>query len=246
MNLDIKLQSFEGPLELLLHLVDKNKVSIMDIPIVDITKQYLEYINKMQDLDIEIMSEFLVMASTLLNIKSKMLLPDKKEKVEEKEDPRADLIKRLMEYKMFKYAGQELKSRQDEENISIVREKNIPKEIENFVEEVNVEGLFSEIDIKRLNEIFKSIMKRNENKVDKVRSKFGKIEKEEVSVEKKMKEIHNLTKGLKNINFRILLKEQATKVDIVVTFLAILELMKVGKVKISQNNLFDDIIIDGV
>ena len=112
MDLNVKLQVFEGPLDLLLHLIDKNKVNIYDIPIVDITAQYMEYIAEMKRRDLDVLSEFLVMAATLIDIKSKMLLPVEVTEEEETEDPRAELVQQLLEYKMYKCMAYELKDRQ--------------------------------------------------------------------------------------------------------------------------------------
>ena len=103
MSIPVKLEVFEGPLDLLLHLIDKNKIDIYDIPIVLITEQYLDYIKQMETEDMNVMSEFLVMAATLLDIKSKMLLPKEEDENEEEEDPRAELVQKLLEYKMYKY-----------------------------------------------------------------------------------------------------------------------------------------------
>ena len=102
MELEFKLEKFEGPLDLLLHLIDKNKVDIYDIPIADITDQYMEYVRQMEEEDMDVMSEFLVMAATLLDIKCRMLLP-KEVNEEGEEDPRAELVQKLLEYKMYKY-----------------------------------------------------------------------------------------------------------------------------------------------
>ena len=112
MALSVKLQVFEGPLDLLLHLIDINKIDIYDIPISLITDQYLEYIRQMQAQDMDIMSEFLVMAATLLRIKSRMLLPKETKEEEVREDPRAELVERLLEHKMYRYMAMELKDRQ--------------------------------------------------------------------------------------------------------------------------------------
>ena len=106
MSIPVKLEAFEGPLDLLLHLIDKNKVNIYDIPIVEITEQYLEYIKQMDTKNLEIMSEFLVMAATLVKIKSKMLLPVEESEEEEAVDPRQELVDRLLEYKMYKYISE--------------------------------------------------------------------------------------------------------------------------------------------
>lgn len=107
MGIPVKLQVFEGPLDLLLHLIDVNKVNIYDIPIVEITAQYMEYIHEMQRQDLDIVSEFLVMAATLLDIKSKMLLPREVDEDGEEIDPRQELVEKLLEYKMYKYMSYE-------------------------------------------------------------------------------------------------------------------------------------------
>ena len=111
MSLAVKLQVFEGPLDLLLYLIEKNKVDIYDIPIVQITDQYLEYVRKLHHEDMNVMSEFLVMAATLIDIKCRMLLPREVNEEGEEEDPRAELVQKLLEYKMYKYMSYELKDR---------------------------------------------------------------------------------------------------------------------------------------
>lgn len=119
--IDVKLNVFEGPLDLLLHLIEKNKVNIYDIPIVTITEQYLEYVNNMEEEDLDVMSEFLVMAATLIKIKSRMLLPKDEETEEDEEDPREELVRRLLEYKIYKYAAGELKDLELEGNKAFSR-----------------------------------------------------------------------------------------------------------------------------
>ena len=114
MGIPVKLQVFEGPLDLLLHLIDKNKIDIYDIPIVEITKQYMEYIQAMEKADLNVMSEFLVMAATLLDIKCKMLLPKELNEEGEEEDPRQELVEQLLQYKIYKCMALELKDRQIE------------------------------------------------------------------------------------------------------------------------------------
>lgn len=112
MGISVKLEAFEGPLDLLLHLIDKNKVNIYDIPIADITEQYMEYVRKMQEENLDIVSEFLVMAATLLDIKCRMLLPKEVDEEGNEEDPRAELVEQLLEYKLFKAMAEELKGQQ--------------------------------------------------------------------------------------------------------------------------------------
>jgi segregation and condensation protein A len=242
--MNVKLQVFEGPLDLLLHLLDKNKVNIYDIPIVDITAQYMEYIAEMKRQDLDVLSEFLVMAATLIDIKSRMLLPSDPDSEEEEEDPRAELVQQLLEYKMYKCMAYELKDRQIDAARVMFREPNIPEEVLAYEEPVDVAELISDVTLAKLNEIFKNIMKKQRDKVDPLRSKFGKIEKEEVSLEDKMTYLEEYAKVHRHFSFRNLLEEQAGKVEVIVTFLAILELMKMGKIYISQEHIFDDIKID--
>lgn len=185
MDLKVKLQVFEGPLDLLLHLLEKNKVNIYDIPIVEITSQYLEYISEMKRRDLNIVSEFLVMAATLLDIKSRMLLP-KEETEEEEEDPRTELVQKLLEYKMYKCMSYELKDRQIDAQKVMFKEPTIPKEVRQYEEPVDLQELMADVSLRRLNDIFKSVMRKREDKIDPIRSRFGKIEKEEVSLEERM------------------------------------------------------------
>lgn len=244
MELTVKLQVFEGPLDLLLYLLDKNKVNIYDIPIVEITAQYMEYIAEMKRQDLDVLSEFLVMAATLIDIKSKMLLPRDSDDEEEETDPRAELVQQLLEYKMYKCMAYELKDRQVDAQRVIFKKPTIPEEVLEYQEPLNVEELVSDITLAKLNEIFKSIMRKQQDKIDPLRSKFGKIEKEEVSLEEKTEYLENYATTHKHFSFRSLLEAQSSKVEVIVTFLAILELMKTGKILISQEHIFDDIQID--
>ena len=244
MELTVKLQVFEGPLDLLLYLLDKNKVNIYDIPIVEITAQYMEYIAEMKRQDLDVLSEFLVMAATLIDIKSKMLLPRDPDDEEEGIDPRAELVQQLLEYKMYKCMAYELKDRQVDAQRVMFKKPTIPEEVLEYQEPLNVEELVSDITLSKLNEIFKSIMRKQQDKIDPLRSKFGKIEKEEVSLEEKTEYLENYATTHKHFSFRSLLEAQSSKVEVIVTFLAILELMKTGKILISQEHIFDDIQID--
>ena len=244
MELTVKLQVFEGPLDLLLYLLDKNKVNIYDIPIVEITAQYMEYIAEMKRQDLDELSEFLVMAATLIDIKSKMLLPRDPDDEEEETDPRAELVQQLLEYKMYKCMAYELKDRQVDAQRVMFKKPTIPEEVLEYQEPLNVEELVSDFTLAKLNEIFKSIMRKQQDKIDPLRSKFGKIEKEEVSLEEKTEYLENYATTHKHFSFRSLLEAQSSKVEVIVTFLAILELMKTGKILISQEHIFDDIQID--
>lgn len=244
MELKVKLEAFEGPLDLLLHLLDKNKVNIYDIPIVEITNQYLEYIKEMQRQDLNVMSEFLVMAATLIAIKSKMLLPKNEEDEEEEEDPRAELVQQLLEYKMYKCMSFELKDRQMEAEKTFYKVSTVPPEVLEYEEPIDMQALMGDMTLHKLNHIFQSVIRRKENKIDKVRAGFGKIEKEEVSMPEKMAYLEEYAASHKRFSFRKLLEAQSSRMEIIVMFLVILEMMKMGKITISQEKLFDDIEIE--
>ena len=230
----------------MLHLIEKNKVNIYDIPIVEITDQYMEYIHAMEREDLNIMSEFMVMAATLISIKCKMLLPKEVNEEGEEEDPREELVRQLLEYKMYKYMSYELRDRMAAAAKNVYKLPTIPKEVLAYREPVDTKELLDGLTLKKLNDIFQSVMRRQEDKVDPIRSKFGKIEKEEVSLPDKMKEVGEYARFHRYFGFRDLLSRQASKVQVIVTFLAILELMKMGIIRISQRELFDEIEIESL
>ena len=244
MPISVKLEAFEGPLDLLLHLIDKNKVNIYDIPIVTITEQYMEYVNAMERKDLNVVSEFLVMAATLLDIKSKMLLPAEENEEGEIIDPRAELVEKLLQYKMFKYMSFELRDRFIDCDKNMYKVPTIPEEVEKYKPPVDLEQLVGDMNLSKLQKIFDDVMKRQESKIDPVRSKFGKIEKEEVSLEDKIVFVQEYVTEHKQFSFRdLLINTTRTKVQTIVTFLAILELMKMGVITVVQENREDDILI---
>ena len=243
MAIPVKLEAFEGPLDLLLHLIEKNKIDIYDIPIVEITEQYLDYIKQMKDRDMNIMSEFLVMAATLIDIKCKMLLPKEVNEEGEEEDPRAELVQKLLEYKMYKYMSFELRDRQVDAARNLYREQNLPEEVAAYRQPIDYEQLVGDMNLNKLHEIFKSIVRKQENKIDPIRSQYGNIEKDEIDMDAKTLYVEAYAREHKNFSFRKLLEKQTSRMEVIVTFLIILELMKVGKINISQENIFDDIMI---
>ncbi|MCH5274893.1 MAG: segregation/condensation protein A [Lachnospiraceae bacterium] len=243
MAISVKLEVFEGPLDLLLHLIDKNKIDIYDIPIVEITEQYLDYIRQMQTEDMNVMSEFLVMAATLLDIKCRMLLPKEVNEEGEEEDPRAELVQRLLEYKMYKFMSFELRDKQVDAGRYLFREQKLPKEVEDYRQPINYEELIGELNLQKLQDIFKSIVRRQEDRIDPIRSNYGNIEKEEIDMDQKTVYVEDYIKAHKTFSFRRLLEKQHSKVEVIVTFLVILEMMKLGRISIVQENTFDDIMI---
>lgn len=243
MGITVKLQAFEGPLDLLLHLIDKNKVNIYDIPIVEITEQYLAYIHEMERQDLNIVSEFLVMAATLINIKCRMLLPKEVDEEGEEIDPRAELVEQLLQYKMYKFMAEELKERQQDAGRSLYKNPTIPEEVLHYVAPVDIDELLSDVTLPKLTSIFKSVMKRQEDRIDPIRSQYGNIEKEDISIEDKFIDVEEYVLNHKEFTFRELLQKQSTKMEIVVTFMVILEMMKAGRIRIVQEETFGEIYI---
>ena len=185
MVIPVKLEVFEGPLDLLLHLIEKNKVDIYDIPIVSITDQYMVFIRQMEHEDLSAMSEFMLMAATLLDIKCRMLLPKQVNEEGEIEDPRADLVEKLLEYKTYKYMSGELRQMLEQASGACFREPDIPAEIRNRKEPVDPVQLLGGMTLSELNRIFESIVRRKQDRVDPIRSTFGRIVKEPVNVSQK-------------------------------------------------------------
>lgn len=241
MGIPVKLQVFEGPLDLLLHLIDKNKVNIYDIPIVLITEQYMAYVNAMERTDLNVVSEFLIMAATLLDIKAKMLLPKEVDEAGEEEDPRLELVEKLLEYKMYKYASAELKDRQVDAARALYKPSTMPPEIEAYKPPVNLEELVGDLTLAQLNTVFQMVMKRREDKIDPVRSRFGKIEREEVSMEERLGYVRQFLIEHNAFSFRELLMENRSRLAVIVTFLVVLELMKTGFVEARQEGTCGEI-----
>lgn len=240
MAIPVKLEVFEGPLDLLLHLIDRNKIDIYDIPIAMITEQYLEYVAKMERRDMDVMSEFLVMGATLLNIKSRMLLPREEKEGEEQEDPRQELVERLLEYKKYKYMSYELKDLQVDASRVLFKKPTIPDEVMQYQPKVNMEELIGDLTLSRLHSIFQMVIRKQTDKIDPIRSRFNRVEKEAVTLPEKMEEIREYARKHNRFNFKELLEEQSSKIEVIVTFLGILELMKEGSLTVVQNSLFAD------
>ncbi|MEE8885547.1 MAG: segregation/condensation protein A [Eubacteriales bacterium] len=244
MAIDVKLEVFEGPLDLLLHLIDKNKIDIYDIPISEITDQYLDYVRQMDHEDLDTTSEFMVMAATLIDIKCRMLLPKETTEEGEEIDPRDELVQQLLEYKEFKDLSQQLRDLSDEAGDVITRKRQLPKEVARYEPPVDTAELLDGVTLARLKEIFNDVMRRSEEKIDPIRSKFGHIEREEVSLPDKLDYVQITVRRKRRVTFRSLLQKQSSRMQVVVTFLAILELMKLGKIACTQDEIFGEIDIE--
>jgi segregation and condensation protein A len=243
MGIPVKLEVFEGPLDLLLHLIDKNKLNIYDIHISTITDQYLAYIHLMEENQMDVMSEFIEMAATLIHIKSKMLLPVDEEETEDEGDPRLELVQKLIEYRKFKLISEQLRELQEDAGKICVKETTIPKEISEYVELPDPNVLLQDIDFSILYTIYQSVIQRKVNQTDPIRSTFGEIKPQEYSIEEKTAYIQSIGRKYSTFSFRDLLQSQQSRGEVVVTFLAILELMKIGEIVITQEAIFNDIII---
>jgi len=236
-NYKIRLDIFEGPLDLLLYLVKKDHLNIYDIPIAKVTAQYLEYINFMQLLDLNIAGEFLVMAAALMQIKSKMLLPVEELAVleEEEEDPRAELVKRLLEYEKFKQAAENLRQREAGQQEVFKRPK-----AENYQDDQTQDkgdGLYFEASIFDLIAAFSRALK------DVPREVFYEVVKDQFTVEQKVHSILHLLLVKPEIKLSELFRQTKTKMEIIVIFLAILELAKMKEISARQDVEFEDIVI---
>ena len=226
----VRLEMFEGPLDLLLHLIHKNELDITNIPIALITEQYLEYLKLMRVLNLDIAGEYLLMASTLLYIKSKVLLPASSEEEEaEGEDPRTELVRRLLEYQKYKEAAAELEKRPMLDRDVFLRSTSM--EIEDTGEEGRVE-----VSLFELVEAFRKILERVK------KEEFHEVILDRLTVEEKIQEILSLLQREKrSISFHLLFPEQASRRVIIITFLAILELVKMKLMRIFQVAPFETI-----
>lgn len=232
MSYRIKLDIFEGPLDLLLYLIKRNDLNIYDIPISKITEQYLQYMELMRLLDLDIASEFLVMAATLIELKSKMLLPKPElEAAQEELDPRADLVNRLLEYQKYKTVAEELRRRELVYRDIFTRPGEPPPVQEEGTDVYFEASLFDLISAfsKALKEVPKEI--------------FYEVVKDEFTVEQKVHDILRLLLNLPAVSLEELFSKAKNKLEIVATFLAILELIRLHEITVAQKGLFGDIVI---
>jgi len=230
--LNVKLEAFEGPLDLLLHLIKKNEIDIYDIPITVITQQYLQYLEMMKSLNLDVVGEFLLMAATLLHIKSKMLLPPSEEEQadqdqEEKEDPRAELVRRLLEYQRFKEAA-----------LDLSRGSLLDREVftRRFFEEKILEGaedaLAGEATLFDLLEAIKKVLEGVSPE------EFQEISLEHMNIKEKIHQIMERLWEQENVTFNELFTMATPRKEIIVTFLALLELLRLRMIKIYQAEPF--------
>ncbi len=244
MELSVKLNAFEGPLDLLLHLIDKNKINIYDIPIVTITEQYLEYIAAMDMEKLDEISEFLVMAATLLEIKARMLLPKEEEGEEEAEDPRAELVQRLLEYRKYKYLGSGLRDLEIGSELLFYRNQLLPEEVAKYRPPVDLDEFLGDLNLSGLKKIFDELCRRQADRSDPIRSHFGEIEREALHIGDRLDYVKERVCVPGRHSFRSLFRKNASRLEIVVTFLAILELLHSGEIRLTEDSTRDDFLLE--
>lgn len=242
MLIEVKLESFEGPFDLLFSLIEKNKIDIYDIPIAELTDQYLDYLDNMQTQDMESMSEFVLLASTLLEIKSKLLLPSAEEE-EPEEDPREELVKRLIEYKKYKKAADFFSEKLKSNGFSLFREPD-EKLVSSLRANVDNSDILNNVSLELLFETFEEVLRRKELKRDKIRSGFDSVKKAVYNVTDKIQYIRDIMTIEKKIKFQDIFRASTTREEVVVTFLAMLELIKQREITAVQDNNFNEIIIE--
>ncbi len=184
------------------------------------------------------------MAATLIDIKARMLLPKETNEEGEEEDPRAELVARLLEYKYYKYMSQELRDRELGADRLLYKIPTVPPEVAKYEAPVDLDKLLDGLTLAKLQEIFRAVTKRKADRIDPIRSRFGNIQKESISLEDKIKSVMDYAREHRKFSFRGLLELQQDRTLVVVTFLALLELMKIGKIRLTQEHLFDDMFIE--
>ncbi len=243
MEYNVKIEAFEGPMDLLLHLINSLEIDIYDIPMAQITEQYMIYVHAMKDLQLDVASEYLVMAATLLAIKSKMLLPkydedSLDEEIEfEEEDPRDELVERLIEYRKFKEAATELRSREEERGQVFTKP---PSDLSEYIEDSNLKDSIGQVTVYDMLGAFNKLLRRKKLQ----KPVQTRITRQEISIEKRMDEILVSLQSLRKRTTFTSLFPSNQKDHLVVTFLAVLELMKRQKIRVDQEENFTEIFVE--
>lgn len=243
MSYKVRLQSFEGPFDLLVYLIENAQMSIYDIRISEITRQYLAYIEDMKAMDFNVATEFMVLAATLIDIKSKMILPRATVEGEVllEEDPRSELVERLLEYKKYKRGAEELKERED--YMSLIYEK--PQE--DISEYLNQPDEYLDLDIKKFASAFDQFL-RKKKREEEVRAHYTKVEREKATIESRMVYIKDRFKnvflrGIRKLNLKELIPNKKDRYDIVVTFVSVLQMIRDKYLDADQRSVYGEITV---
>ncbi len=240
MAVEVRLPAFEGPLDLLLHLIEKNQVDIYDIPVYEVTQQYLACLDEWNKKNMEIASEFIVMAATLINIKVRMLLPVPREE-EEEEDPREELVRRLLEYKRYKEAAAQFREKiPDPRFLWVYRKKTqivLPPQIppiHQLLQNVTLDGLFS---------LYREALKGQKESIDPLRSTFKSVAKDTYTIDEKIHDLMRTLEALQSVSYYSLREKSHSRQEEITYFLAMLELNRSSLVYLKQEKEFSDIIM---
>ncbi len=240
MAVQVHVPAFEGPLDLLLYLISKNKVDIYDIPIHEITEQYIEALDEWNHRNMEIASEFIVMAATLIEIKARMLLPPENEE-EEEEDPREELVQRLLAYKRYKEAAAQMREMQTPpDRLTIVREREDERKYRYYP---SVDRLLSNVSLEGLSEMFRTVLQSKADSIDPIRSNFRSVEREDFSIEDKIKDLMSALEAIDTVSFLKIRGASRSRQEEIMYFLALLELDRNSLVTLTQERAFDDILV---
>lgn len=243
MSYKVRIQSFEGPFDLLVYLIENAQMSIYDIQISEITSQYLEYIDKMKDMDFNVSTEFMVLAATLIDIKSRMILPRSTAEGTTllEEDPRSELVERLLEYKKYKKAAEILQ--EQEEAMSLVFEK--PQEdISAYLEQPDE---YLALDLRQFVSAFDLFLRKKKREED-VRAHYTRVEREKATIETRMVYIKNrllqaISGGVRRLSLRELIPSSGDRYDVVVTFVSVLQMMRDRYLDAEQDSTYGEITI---
>ena len=239
MSYKVRLDIFEGPFDLLVYLIERSGLSIYDVNISEITDQYMNYVNEMNRIDPAAAAEFMVLAATLIQIKSKMLLPsDKPEKAAPAgADPRDELARKLEEYRKVKYLASQLRIKEEETARVFTKPREDMSQYAPCVE--------LELDTDDFIDAFKAFLEKR-RRMEEVRRRYERVDRERMSMEIKSERIKQKIRSAVNISFTELLEDAGDTYDIVLTFVTMLEMLKSGMIKVSQDAVFGDIMIMGV
>jgi segregation and condensation protein A len=240
MAVQVRVPAFEGPLDLLLYLIGKNKVDIYDIPIHEITEQYIEALDEWNHRNMEIASEFIVMAATLIEIKARMLLPPENEE-EEEEDPREELVQRLLAYKRYKEAAARMKEWQTPpDRLTVIREREDEKKYRYYP---SPERILDGVSLEELAEMFRTVLQSKADSIDPVRANFRSVERENFTIEDKIKDLMSALEALDTISFMKIRGASHSRQEEIMYFLALLELDRNNLITLKQEKAFADILV---
>lgn len=239
---EINLEAFQGPMDLLLYLIEKNKLDIYDIPIAQVTDQYLEYLQQSSVQNLESISAFIVMAARLLELKARSLIPALV-LPDGEEDSKEELSRNLLEYKLFKEVSQVLAKMEEEGKQCLYPCHDLPEALQQYTEPVEIAALLEPLSLEMLYTLYQRLERQKKNRTDAVRGNFNRILEDAIKIDDKIDEILQFCEQYESVNFNTVIRVPHNRMEIVTTFLAMLELSKTGQIMIMQEEQFGAIIM---